>query len=46
MKFLPAGTILHWEFNHFVVFERIHYLLLHRRFSLGWMAPISWSGSC
>jgi len=22
MKFLPAGTILHWEFNHFVVFER------------------------
>ncbi|HWU91203.1 MAG TPA: peptidase domain-containing ABC transporter, partial [Kofleriaceae bacterium] len=23
LKFLPAGTILHWEFNHFVVFERL-----------------------
>jgi len=23
MKFLPPGTILHWEFNHFVVFERM-----------------------
>jgi ABC-type bacteriocin/lantibiotic exporter with double-glycine peptidase domain len=23
MRFLPAGTILHWEFNHFVVFERM-----------------------
>ena len=22
MKFLPAGTILHWEFNHFLVFEK------------------------
>ncbi|MGE5180782.1 MAG: peptidase domain-containing ABC transporter [Acidobacteriota bacterium] len=23
LKFLPAGTILHWEFNHFLVFERM-----------------------
>ena len=23
LKFLPAGSILHWEFNHFVVFERM-----------------------
>jgi ABC-type bacteriocin/lantibiotic exporter with double-glycine peptidase domain len=23
MKFLPCGSILHWEFNHFVVFERL-----------------------
>jgi ABC-type bacteriocin/lantibiotic exporter with double-glycine peptidase domain len=23
LKFLPAGTILHWEFNHFVVFDRL-----------------------
>jgi ABC-type bacteriocin/lantibiotic exporter with double-glycine peptidase domain len=23
VQFLPPGTILHWEFNHFVVFERI-----------------------
>ncbi|HWO18440.1 MAG TPA: peptidase domain-containing ABC transporter [Kofleriaceae bacterium] len=23
MRFLPAGTILHWEFNHYVVFERM-----------------------
>jgi hypothetical protein len=23
MKVLPAGTILHWEFNHFVVFEKM-----------------------
>jgi ABC-type bacteriocin/lantibiotic exporter with double-glycine peptidase domain len=23
LKFLPAGSILHWEFNHFVVFERL-----------------------
>jgi ATP-binding cassette, subfamily B, bacterial len=23
MKYLPVGTILHWEFNHFVVFERM-----------------------
>jgi ABC-type bacteriocin/lantibiotic exporter with double-glycine peptidase domain len=23
MKFLPSGTILHWEFDHFVVFERM-----------------------
>ncbi|HUJ59391.1 MAG TPA: peptidase domain-containing ABC transporter [Kofleriaceae bacterium] len=23
MKCLPAGTILHWEFKHFVVFERM-----------------------
>ena len=22
LKFLPTGTILHWEFRHFVVFER------------------------
>ena len=24
LQFLPAGSILHWEFNHFVVFERRH----------------------
>ncbi len=23
LRYLPAGTILHWEFNHFVVFERL-----------------------
>ena len=23
VQFLPPGTILHWEFNHFVVFERV-----------------------
>ena len=23
LRYLPAGTILHWEFNHFIVFERI-----------------------
>jgi ABC-type bacteriocin/lantibiotic exporter with double-glycine peptidase domain len=23
LEWLPAGTILHWEFNHFVVFERL-----------------------
>jgi ABC-type bacteriocin/lantibiotic exporter with double-glycine peptidase domain len=23
MHFLPCGSILHWEFNHFVVFERM-----------------------
>jgi ATP-binding cassette, subfamily B, bacterial len=23
LDMLPAGTILHWEFNHFVVFERV-----------------------
>src|SRR5262249_8932719 len=23
LNFLPPGTILHWEFNHFVVFERL-----------------------
>src|SRR5690606_25554462 len=23
LRFIPAGTILHWEFNHFVVFERV-----------------------
>ncbi|HUS32513.1 MAG TPA: peptidase domain-containing ABC transporter [Kofleriaceae bacterium] len=23
LRFLPAGSILHWEFNHFVVFERM-----------------------
>jgi len=23
MKYLPPGTILHWEFSHFVVFERM-----------------------
>jgi ABC-type bacteriocin/lantibiotic exporter with double-glycine peptidase domain len=23
LRFLPAGSILHWEFNHFVVFERL-----------------------
>ena len=23
LHWLPAGTILHWEFNHFVVFERL-----------------------
>jgi len=23
MKYVPAGSILHWEFNHFVVFERM-----------------------
>ncbi|MCU1277370.1 MAG: lantibiotic transporter permease/ATP-binding protein [bacterium] len=23
LKWLPAGAILHWEFNHFVVFERL-----------------------
>jgi ATP-binding cassette, subfamily B, bacterial len=22
LRYLPAGTILHWEFNHFIVFER------------------------
>ncbi|MBA2539845.1 MAG: peptidase domain-containing ABC transporter [Deltaproteobacteria bacterium] len=22
-KFLPAGSVLHWEFNHYVVFERM-----------------------
>lgn len=24
LKHLPAATILHWGFNHFVVFERVH----------------------
>jgi ABC-type bacteriocin/lantibiotic exporter with double-glycine peptidase domain len=24
LRYLPPGTILHWEFNHFVVFERLH----------------------
>jgi ABC-type bacteriocin/lantibiotic exporter with double-glycine peptidase domain len=24
LAYLEAGTILHWEFNHFVVFERLH----------------------
>jgi ABC-type bacteriocin/lantibiotic exporter with double-glycine peptidase domain len=23
LHYLPAGTILHWEFNHFVVFDRM-----------------------
>ncbi len=23
LRYLPPGTILHWEFNHFVVFERL-----------------------
>ena len=23
LHWLPAGTLLHWEFNHFVVFERL-----------------------
>ena len=23
LHYLPPGTILHWEFNHFVVFERV-----------------------
>src|SRR5438270_9087245 len=23
LEWLPAGAILHWEFNHFVVFERL-----------------------
>jgi len=23
LRFVPAGTILHWELNHFVVFERV-----------------------
>jgi len=23
LKYLPAGSILHWDFNHFVVFERM-----------------------
>jgi ABC-type bacteriocin/lantibiotic exporter with double-glycine peptidase domain len=23
LQYLPPGTILHWDFNHFVVFERI-----------------------
>jgi hypothetical protein len=23
LRFLPPGSILHWEFNHFVVFERV-----------------------
>ena len=23
LQYLPAGSILHWEFNHFVVFERV-----------------------
>jgi len=23
LKYLPTGTILHWEFKHFVVFERL-----------------------
>jgi ABC-type bacteriocin/lantibiotic exporter with double-glycine peptidase domain len=23
LKYLPPGSILHWEFNHFVVFDRI-----------------------
>src|SRR5690606_8501872 len=23
LHYLPAGTVLHWEFNHFVVFERV-----------------------
>jgi ATP-binding cassette, subfamily B, bacterial len=23
LKFVPAGTILHWELNHFVVFQRV-----------------------
>src|SRR5690349_19127033 len=24
LRLLPAGSILHWGFNHFVVFERLH----------------------
>lgn len=24
LEFLTEGAILHWEFNHFVVFERVH----------------------
>jgi ABC-type bacteriocin/lantibiotic exporter with double-glycine peptidase domain len=24
LPLLPPGSILHWEFNHFVVFERLH----------------------
>ncbi|HEY2746044.1 MAG TPA: cysteine peptidase family C39 domain-containing protein, partial [Polyangia bacterium] len=24
LGYLPAGSILHWEFAHFVVFQRIH----------------------
>src|SRR5262245_29498373 len=24
LAYLEPGTILHWEFNHFVVFERLH----------------------
>jgi ATP-binding cassette subfamily B protein len=23
LRFLPAGSILHWQFNHFLVFERL-----------------------
>jgi ABC-type bacteriocin/lantibiotic exporter with double-glycine peptidase domain len=23
LKYLPAGSILHWQFNHFLVFERL-----------------------
>ncbi len=23
LKFLPSGSILHWQFNHFLVFERL-----------------------
>ena len=23
LKYLPRGTILHWEFSHFVVFDRM-----------------------
>jgi ABC-type bacteriocin/lantibiotic exporter with double-glycine peptidase domain len=23
LEYLPAGAILHWEFNHFIVFERL-----------------------
>src|SRR6185503_728492 len=23
VKYLPSGTVLHWELNHFVVFDRI-----------------------
>jgi ATP-binding cassette subfamily B protein len=23
LRYLPPGTILHWEFNHFIVFERV-----------------------
>ncbi|HEX3760932.1 MAG TPA: peptidase domain-containing ABC transporter [Kofleriaceae bacterium] len=23
LRYLPSGSILHWEFNHFIVFERV-----------------------